>query len=303
MVKIDIKDWNKLQGYAKMAYNGVEGHDISKCEISGILIAFKEDNDIILKHPCILEQTVSGGNCILDKAALAQYYTESCMKYGTDIRFVWWHSHHMMSAFWSSTDLTAIEEFNLGDYSMSLVINLKEEYKFRINWWKPAAAHIDTELKIIKTEQPITTEMIADFKSLVTKIVVPETKALSRFNSWAGRYKQPNNYGPGLVDATLMDTEDTIYDKYLDIADDCLEEIYGDLAKEYEMFLGEWKKIQNSAIKDGIEILDINEKEFNLLKGSRYANATEYVKPASGSQQDLWRSGNQYPVSGDLWRV
>ena len=148
---INEKDWNKIQNYAQAAY------DDSKSEIGGMLVAIEDkDGDWELKDPVILKQQISGSNCVLDKDDLALYYT----KVGTKLkkknfRFVWWHSHHTMDAFWSGTDLNAIKEYSDGDFSFALVINLKEEYKFRVSVWKPLEVHEDVDLTIITKEKKI----------------------------------------------------------------------------------------------------------------------------------------------------
>ena len=68
-----------------------------------------------------------------------------------NFRFCWWHSHHTMSAFWSGTDKIAIDEFDEGDFSFALVVNLKGEYKFRVQMWEPIEAGEDIELGFINS--------------------------------------------------------------------------------------------------------------------------------------------------------
>lgn len=145
-------DWNTIQQYSRYAY---EKH---KSEIGGMCIAEKDKNgDYFLKNPVILKQSISASNTELSKEALASYYTKTAMKMkDKDYQFVWWHSHHTMNAFWSSTDLKAIEEMNQGDMSISLVVNLKEEYVLRVNIWKPYPAVADElDLNIISNKPDI----------------------------------------------------------------------------------------------------------------------------------------------------
>ena len=120
MFYISQKNWNKILGYADEAY------ETEKSEIGGMSVMVEDaDGDWELLHPVILEQEISGGNTVLDKDALAVYYTQQAKKMGNkNYRFCWWHSHHTMAAFWSGTDLTAIDEFNEGDFSFALVVNL-----------------------------------------------------------------------------------------------------------------------------------------------------------------------------------
>jgi len=143
------KCWDKIQHYAKYAWKK------HKSEIGGMLLAKKDkDNNYCLFEPTILKQEISMGNTELDQDSLAEYYCKMGTKYN-DIRFVWWHSHHTMSAFWSGTDLKAIDEMSNGTMSMSLVINLKEEYKFRVNIWKPITTFEDVDLRIDRKTKSI----------------------------------------------------------------------------------------------------------------------------------------------------
>lgn len=167
---IEQKDWNKLQNYARSAYNK------HKAEIGGMCVAVQDDDgDWEIKDPVILKQEISASNCILDKDALALYYTKigAKMKKKT-FRFVWWHSHHTMKAFWSATDLKAIEEYSDGDFSFSLVINLKEEYVFRVSIWKPIEMHEDIEISILNpTEKKVPKRINDEVDELCSQISSP----------------------------------------------------------------------------------------------------------------------------------
>ena len=141
---ISQKDWKRVLDYAQASY------DSYQAEVGGFLIATKDkDNDIILSHPEILEQTVTGGSTEMEKAAIADYYVKSAMKHGNDVRFVWWHSHANMGAFWSGTDTSTMKDYSNGDWSAFLVVNIRGEYKFRVCVWNPIQAHEDTTLNIL----------------------------------------------------------------------------------------------------------------------------------------------------------
>jgi len=149
MFYISQKNWNKILGYADEAY------ETEKSEIGGMSVMVEDTNgDWELLHPVILKQEISSGNTILDKDALAVYYTQQAKKMGSkNYRFCWWHSHHTMAAFWSGTDKTAIDEFNDGDFSFALVVNLKGEYKFRVSVWSPVEVHEDVDLEVIRPKR------------------------------------------------------------------------------------------------------------------------------------------------------
>ena len=161
---IDKECWDKIINYAKAAYH------TEKCEIGGMSVVTKDkDGDWLIQEPVILKQEIGGTTCDLDKEELAKYYTQMAIKYNKiNFRFCWWHSHHTMSAFWSGTDLSSIDEYGEGesDLSFALVVNLKEEYKCRVSVWKPVEIHQDVELNIIgAAETNIPTDILAEVKA------------------------------------------------------------------------------------------------------------------------------------------
>ena len=148
-VYIEQKDWDKIINYARCA------SDKWGTEIGGMAVTRQdEDGDWQIIDPVIMKQEVSAALCELDKTELAQYYSKAAMKYKKDnIRFCWWHSHAKMSAFWSGTDTNTIDEYEDGDLSFALVVNVKEEYKCRVSVWKPFTMHEDVELEIVGAEE------------------------------------------------------------------------------------------------------------------------------------------------------
>ena len=147
-VYIEQKDWDKIINYARCA------SDKWGTEIGGMAVTRQDkDGDWQILDPVIMKQEVSAALCELDKTELAAYYSKVAMKYKKDnIRFCWWHSHAKMSAFWSGTDTNTIDEYEDGDLSFALVVNVKEEYKCRVSVWKPFTMHEDVELEIIGKE-------------------------------------------------------------------------------------------------------------------------------------------------------
>ena len=184
MFYITQKNWDKILGYAEEAY------ETEKSEIGGMSVMVEDnDGDWNLEDPVILKQEISGGNTVLEKAALSVYYSAIGKKMGkTNFRFCWWHSHHTMAAFWSGTDITAIDEFNEGDFSFALVVNLKEEYKFRVSMWKPFEVHEDVELEIIDAKQRCTKKMAAEVKKLCAKPTTTSYSWRKEGNVWKGSY-------------------------------------------------------------------------------------------------------------------
>jgi proteasome lid subunit RPN8/RPN11 len=190
-------NWQKLHDYAQVAY------DKHKSEIGGMLVAVEDkDGDWILEDPVILKQEISGSNCILDKDALALYYTKAGVKHkDSNFRFVWWHSHHTMDAFWSGTDLTAIKEYSDGDFSFALVINLKGKHIFRVSCWKPFEMHIDTKVELLEGEErKVPKKILNDVEKLCSK------RKYTAYQ-YGKAYVKPNPNQTSLIKATNIDSD------------------------------------------------------------------------------------------------
>ena len=145
---IPEKEWYELQGWATIAY------DEDKNEISGLMTAIpQKDGRYKLSNVEILKQENTGSNTTLDGDAVAAYKMKYAMKYqNKDMKYVWWHSHHTMDAFWSGTDTNEIGEWKNSSFSLALVINLRQEYKFRVSVWNacglPVEQHYDISLTV-----------------------------------------------------------------------------------------------------------------------------------------------------------
>lgn len=108
-------------------------------EISGIgktrIVKDGEDDIIIIDDVVIFKQTVTGSNTVLEDSAQSEFMNELMIR-GEDLSQwnLWWHSHHTMNVFWSSTD-TGTMESHAGSmpFLISLVTNLKDEYKVRLD--------------------------------------------------------------------------------------------------------------------------------------------------------------------------
>mgnify|MGYP003636447241 CR=1 FL=1 len=165
-------DFQKVINYAAASYNEF------KSEIAGQMIVVPdEEGDFILKFPVIMEQTVSGGLCTLDETALAQHYAKTAMEHGKDVRFCWWHSHHTMAAFWSGTDDATILSMPSKDWTVSLVVNLKREYKLRIQFFEPFLHEENVELNFLTVDVDVDDTILAEVKEQCTKTVVAATTA------------------------------------------------------------------------------------------------------------------------------
>ena len=185
---IDHADWTKILNYAK-ARQGQKAKDdktkILNHEIGGMLIAkLDKDEDWVLQDAVILKQETAGANCTLDRTALADYYIEMVEKHGRDIQFIWWHSHATMKAFWSGTDTATMKEYASGQWSMFLVVNIKGEYKFRVQMWEPIEAGEDIELGFINApDDSIPKDIIEEVAAKCT-----EESYATYGTSWRDRY-------------------------------------------------------------------------------------------------------------------
>ena len=194
MFYIDEKDWHELQGWAGLAYQK------DKNEISGLMTAIpQKDGRFKITDVEILKQENSGTSTELDADAVAAYKMKYAMKYqNKDMKFVWWHSHHTMGAFWSGTDLTEINAWKNESFSLALVINLKEEYVFRVSLWNasgiPIEQHFDIPLEIERTAKPVITK---EMKVIYDELCEDDTPVNP--NIYVGGRVWNNNYQTNLL--------------------------------------------------------------------------------------------------------
>ena len=177
---IEKKDWDKVISYAQAAW------DEHNSEIGGMMVVVKdEDDDWHVQDPVIMKQRISAGNTHLDKEELAKYYTKAAIKYkDNEFRFCWWHSHHTMGAFWSGTDTSTIDEYSDGDFSFALVVNLKEEYKFRVSVWQPIETHEDVEITILNNERKVSKSIIKEVNKLCSKESYARSKGIVKSSNY-----------------------------------------------------------------------------------------------------------------------
>ena len=244
--------WDKIINYAKAAYH------TEKAEIGGMSIVTQDkDGDWTIQEPVIMKQEIASTTCDLDKEELAKYYTKMAVKYkDTNFRFCWWHSHHTMSAFWSGTDLSSIDEYGEGesDLSFALVVNLKEEYKCRVSVWKPVEIHQDVELNIIGKED--TVEIPLD--------IVTEVKAKCETRSISTTYNR-NTKQLSLGNTTTSYN----WGNYKLLEDDCTSTKINDA--EAASFEAKWEYAINKVTE---YIRKVNLKEWSMHK---YKSATNHT--------------------------
>jgi len=161
---ISRENFDKVIAYAESAYRQF------KSEIGGQLVVLEDtDGDYILEDPVILKQEISASNCELDGGQLAVHYSKMIGKHGNNVRHCWWHSHHTMGAFWSGTDDATILSHPADDWTLSLVVNLKREYKLRIQFFKPFLHEENVELNFLQEEHDTDDIIDAEVKELCSK--------------------------------------------------------------------------------------------------------------------------------------
>jgi len=179
---ITEKDWYKIISWAQIAY------DKDKNEISGLATAVpNKDGIYTISDIEILKQENTGTNTELDGDSVTEYKMKHAMIHkNPNMKYVWWHSHHTMGAFWSGTDEKEIEAWKNESFSLALVVNLKQEYKFRVSLWKASGldieTHYDTTLNIIRKDGiNITDKMKTQYKSLC------ENQSITYVKNWHNR--------------------------------------------------------------------------------------------------------------------
>ena len=282
---ISKENWDKIIGYASVAYEKY------KSEIGGMAVMcryYNNDNEgrWFLERPVILKQEISAGNTIIDKEALAEYYTKEAIYMEKEYpkleyRFLWWHSHHTMKAFWSGTDLTAIDEFSDGDLSFALVVNLDQEYKFRVNIWNPVQIAEDTTLNIIN-HVASTTEMEKEVKELCTKEAVVQQLGWNHANVernigqsllWG---EEPDDKMDEFMNIASYDPRfQKLYERVDQLVDGCME---GKI--DPEQFVKEMRKLERQCRKDNYEWKVVTPTRAKVIDAIMYSDgAVTFIQP------------------------
>ena len=284
---ISRENWNKVIAYAESAYRQY------KSEIGGQLVVLEDkDGDYILEDPVILKQEISSGNCELDGEQLAIHYYKMIGKHGNNVRHCWWHSHHTMGAFWSGTDDATILSHPANDWTLSLVVNLKKEYKLRIQFFSPFMHEENVELNFLQEEYDVDDAIDKEVEELCTK----ETRVIT----YGGRgtkvnqgtlWTQPRVYNGYDSYGWLNDTDELeMTGVPIDFFETCVEEI--DKLSD-DLTDG---SIKIKAFRKSVKSLNEKLKQYNLKisdklsKGSKesiedeclYNNAIEFFENIEG---------------------
>ena len=261
-------DFNKVIQYAAASYSEY------KAEIGGQMIVVQdEQGDFILKDPEIMKQTVSSGECNLDAAELALYYSRNAGKYDDNIRFCWWHSHHTMGAFWSGTDDDTILRNPSKDWTLSLVVNLKKEYKLRIQFFEPFLHEVNVELNFLTVESEIEDSILEEVKEkCTTNTITPIYSKNSKQGVFGFTKEDPWDYQYGGYDVKRHYNQHTgkyfnssgIPAKVLNDAEDAITEVCDELStivcekEAYNIYKQRVKKLNKGYKKHNFKIIQFD---------------------------------------------
>ena len=247
MLYIQEKDWHELQAWAGLAY------EEDKDEISGLMTAVPDkEGRFKLSDVEILKQENTGTTTELDAEAVAEYKMKYAMKYKDErLKFVWWHSHHTMGAFWSGTDENEIDAWKNTSFSLALVINLREEYKFRVSIWEangiPLEQHIDTSLEIVRDSKPVITKKM---KEKYEELCQSKTNIVT-YGGWT-RYSHHQGVQQSLLgQETKTSTQDgrlAFRQMYKEV-DELVEDFMGTTIT-FKVFKKQMKELRDKCTKD-----------------------------------------------------
>tara|TARA_R100000781_G_scaffold57629_1_gene37222 strand:+ start:117 stop:1043 length:927 start_codon:yes stop_codon:yes gene_type:complete len=242
------KSWYELQGWATIAY------EEDKNEISGLMTAIpQEDGRYKLSDVEILKQENTGSNTTLDGDAVSEYKMKYAMKYkNKDMKFVWWHSHHTMDAFWSGTDLKEIDAWENDSFSLALVINLKEEYKFRVSVWKAGGLEINQHYDIpLSIERSAKTKVTDKMKTLYEELCDSPSTIVNSGYHWNRGTQMGINYNNRMLNTKEREERINLESAYSQTIEqlDNLNDAFMDSSLNLRQYKKELKKV-NKTLRD-----------------------------------------------------
>jgi len=157
-------------------------------EISGLGKIVKTDGVITIQDVKIFTQTTSAAETTMDKRAIGKFY-DDLVKNGEQLSDwkLWWHSHAAMHTFFSSTDISTIEDFDndLKDdnWMLSIVGNHAADLLARIDIFQPircTMANVDWEIDF--TDGTIERDAILEIMQKVNNKIILIPKKITDFS-------------------------------------------------------------------------------------------------------------------------
>lgn len=122
VVRINNKAYKKVEAYASAEKeNG---------EIGGLLLGEVDKfNNIIIKDALLLKQLKTDSDFEIDEEAMMDFTKNASVKKLKSV-MGWWHSHHNMGTFWSSSDTKCFERMcNLSNFCFGVVVAFRKNGK------------------------------------------------------------------------------------------------------------------------------------------------------------------------------
>ena len=168
-VKIPIKLYRKLRAYVEQTEVEISGMgEIKKTTENGEQI-------LSITDIRIFKQQVTSGNTVLDRRALGKFY-DDILREGKNMQDwkLWWHSHNTMGSFFSPTDTSTIEDFDLEskqeNWILALVTNHDGDDVIRCDIFQPIRATIDVpELEIDYGDKDMRQEVKKEIEEKVSE--------------------------------------------------------------------------------------------------------------------------------------
>lgn len=216
-VKIEKSAWKDMYGWCRAA----------DTECSGLGLATLKDGEFHVSKVFFPEQYCSKGFTLLDKEAqsrlIGSLTQRHLAKFNGDLTAMvesgepapaemlkfWWHTHYNFSTFWSGTDDDNAQSLadQMGDWSLSLVINQMGDWLCRADFVSPIKVMVD-KLEVELIEDTIKHSK-KNYKSDIRKwvkpmpepkrIIIPKNplKVVSKMGeySWSKAQKKINHGG------------------------------------------------------------------------------------------------------------
>jgi predicted AlkP superfamily phosphohydrolase/phosphomutase len=161
-----------------------------------------------------------------------------------------------MGAFWSGTDTNTMTEYKNSNWSAFLVVNVREEYKFRVQYWHPYEMGEDIDLTVLtnKTKERAIPKGI--LKEIEDKCTERTTVAQTGGYNYGG-YSRYSGY-----QATLWSNQQDVPDKDKnDELTDLLDEFESYVECGYQYY-GNQTSIQEYPIAFLIEQLELGNQRY-----------------------------------------
>ncbi len=190
-VEIDWYPYAKIMHWIRKA-GGIEVSGWGKVVIEGTTMRVVD--------AFLVKQTNTAGETDIDAGDLARVLYQTKDRPGT-MNF-WWHSHHNMSAYFSSTDYANIKSHGSNGWLLSTVFNNREEQQTSLYVAKPVQIFLDKlPLKVCRPAITAESQAILD-KQYDEKVSVAHSGPVvihspGHYHGYGGAWRDPGMPEPG----------------------------------------------------------------------------------------------------------